>query len=629
VADPKPELSAPAPAGSSESHLRQLTPLLVWAVVFCDIGTSVYYVPGVLYREVGDVAPFFVILGLIGFVLLAFKYVEICWRNPDGGGVVSVSTQAFTPLAGAFGGILITIGYFVTSAISSVSGIHYLGTVLPWLEEHVVAMSVVTLLFLAIVNTIGIRESAMLSLVMAAGALVVGLFVVGMVAFEAGDGDWQTVRANIALAQGLDTRTFLLGFSGAWLAFSGLESISQLSPAMRLPITETSRKGMRLVIVTMIATSPFLTLFAISLLPAELKNDAVQSERLISLIAGQFGGYYASLAVVITGSALLLLAANTALIGSYHVFLSLTEKGFMPSAIAFRNRKFGTPQLAILVATIVPVLMVMSTSGHTDQLAGLYAFGLLGAFVMSSAGLDLLRWRNRERGWRMWIGVATTALVLVAWVVTLYVKQEATLWGSLLVLLGLLMAVGTRRKWFTGAFYNIPVVARLLPKRILESEGRLEASQTLDILTLAQASAITGLYPSSTLIALRTPNPGLVAEAIARERGRGGSSLFALYVEERTGLFVRSQDWQPKVEGVDSLRSAVRAAEAEGVTLIPVYTVSYDAVEGIVRSAEALGVSGVMIGVTQRNSIYHLLRGHVLAGLTKRLPPGIRILLYG
>jgi len=31
--------------------------------------------------------------------------------------------------------------------------------------------------------------------------------------------------------------------------------------------------------------------------------------------------------------------------------------------------------------------------------------------------------------------------------------------------------------------------------------------------------------------------------------------------------------------------------------------------EGILRAAEALGVSAIMIGVTQRSSIYHLLRG--------------------
>ena len=37
---------------------RQLSWFLAWAVVFCDIGTSVYYVPGILYGNVGNNTPF-------------------------------------------------------------------------------------------------------------------------------------------------------------------------------------------------------------------------------------------------------------------------------------------------------------------------------------------------------------------------------------------------------------------------------------------------------------------------------------------------------------------------------------------------------------------------------------------
>ena len=94
--------------------------MLAWAVVFCDIGTSVYYVPGILYGEVGNLAPAFVALTTIGFVLLAAKYVEVSWRNPEGGGVVTVATKAFSPFVGAIGGMLIIVDYFLTSAISSV-----------------------------------------------------------------------------------------------------------------------------------------------------------------------------------------------------------------------------------------------------------------------------------------------------------------------------------------------------------------------------------------------------------------------------------------------------------------------------------------------------------------------------
>ena len=615
------------PAG--EQNLRQLTPLLVWAVVFCDIGTSVYYVPGILYQtpSVGNLAPIFVAAATIGFLLLAAKYVEICWRNPDGGGVVSVATQAFTPMVGAIGGLLISVDYFLTSAISSVSGIHYLSVMFPALEHRVVELAIATLLLLAIVNTIGIRESAMLSLVMAICALAVDLLVIGVALLRFGPDEWSAVVDNLGQIRSVAPQSFLIGFSGAWLAFSGLESISQLSPAMNLPIQSTARKGMRYVVVTMLATSPFLTLFAIALLPIAVKEG--NNERFVSALGGAFGGQWVETAVVVTASSLLLFASNTAIIGTYHVFLALAERGFMPSAIARRNRFFETPQIAILVATVVPVLVILFTEGDLVALGELYAFGLLGCFVLSSAGLDVLRWRAGVHGWRYWVGLATTALVLTAFGVNLVVKQEATIFGSLLVAIGLVFAVGTRRKWFSDLFYQIPLVARILPERIFESEEMIEEAERLEILSLNQAQSISRLYPSSTLVALRAPNPGLIAEAISREKGRGGRSLYALYVEERTGLFVRSADGKPKPEGVEALSSAARAAEAEGMTLIPVWTVSYNAVEGILRAAESLGVSAIMLGATQRNAIWHLLRGHVLSGLARRLPPGIRLLIYG
>ena len=60
---------------------RQLNWLLAWAGVFCDIGTSVYYVPGILYGHVKDATPFFVLLTTGGFILLSLKYIEISWRN--------------------------------------------------------------------------------------------------------------------------------------------------------------------------------------------------------------------------------------------------------------------------------------------------------------------------------------------------------------------------------------------------------------------------------------------------------------------------------------------------------------------------------------------------------------------
>lgn len=51
-------------------------------MAFWDIGTSVYYAPGILYEAVGEAAPLFVLMTTMGFILLTLEYMEISWRNP-------------------------------------------------------------------------------------------------------------------------------------------------------------------------------------------------------------------------------------------------------------------------------------------------------------------------------------------------------------------------------------------------------------------------------------------------------------------------------------------------------------------------------------------------------------------
>src|SRR5688500_1493644 len=129
---------------------RQLTWFLAWAVVFCDIGTSVYYVPGILFGHVKDAAPFFVLLTTGGFILLALKYIEITWRNPEGGGVVTITTKAFGPMWGCLGGMLITTSYFLTAAISAVSGFHYIGSVVHLIDANIVLFACIGLFALSL-----------------------------------------------------------------------------------------------------------------------------------------------------------------------------------------------------------------------------------------------------------------------------------------------------------------------------------------------------------------------------------------------------------------------------------------------------------------------------------------------
>jgi len=406
---------------------RQLNWFLAWAVVFCDIGTSIYYVPGILYGHVKNATPFFVLLTTGGFVLLALKYIEISWRNPEGGGVVTITTKAFGPMWGCLGGMLIIVDYFLTTAISAVSGFQYVGSVFPFLDNHVVLLSCTGVGILAVLNIIGIRESATASLVMACAAFVIDIIVIGAALVSLDASQWRTILTHLGTGKELSSYELLVGFAAAWLAFSGLESISQLSPAMRLPLRRTTRWAMAAVIATMIVTSPVLTALAIGLLPDQIK--ATESERFISELGLVVGGFGVKLAVVVTASTLLLFASNTAIIGAYHVFLALARQGFLPKVLELRNRAFNTPHIAVLITTSIPVILILLTRGQMIILGDMYAFGLLGAFVFSSFSLDAIRWRLGRRDVGFWIGVLTTLMVVVAWGINLVEKQFATYFG--------------------------------------------------------------------------------------------------------------------------------------------------------------------------------------------------------
>jgi amino acid transporter/nucleotide-binding universal stress UspA family protein len=603
---------------------RQLNWFLAWAVVFCDIGTSVYYVPGILYAHVKDATPFFVLLTTGGFILLALKYIEISWRNPEGGGVVTITTKAFGPMWGCLGGMLITVDYFLTTAISAVAGFQYVGSVFPLLDAHIVLLSCAGVGVLAALNIIGIRESAAVALVMACASLLVNLVVIGVAFYAMEVSQWHTLISKLGTGKGISNYGILIGFASAWLAFSGLESISQLSPAMRLPLRRTTRYAMVAVMVTMVITAPVLTALSIGLLSDHFK--ATESERFISELGRILGGIGLKLAVVLTASSLLLFASNTAIIGAYHVFLALVKGEFLPKILAVRSMTFNTPHIAIGIATAVPALVILMTGGEMKILGDMYAFGLLGAFVFSSMSLDVIRWNLGRRDLGFWVGVLTTGMVMLAWGVNLVEKQMATYFGGFVTAVGMITAVGVRRAWFVDLLVQIPFMQRLQARAYRASEGLVE-EELKGLVTLSEAVEVKALYPSSTLLAVRDESPNLIQEGITRVKGKGESALYCIYVEEWPGLFAGDTPHIPNELGIRTLKTTLQAVREKQIEIIPIWAVSHNAADAIANAAKALDVDSVIIGASRRSAFYHVLRGHVVKGLMKRLPRDCHLMI--
>src|SRR6266568_5186661 len=399
----KAEVASPRTSGDEHSSGKSLLgPILCWAVVFADIGTSIYYVPGILYNTEGitTLAGFFVLLTMSVFVLLTLKYAEVTQRFPQGGGVVTVAAQAINHWFGALGGMFILVDYFLTAAISCLSGMIYLSVVFPAINPLVLEIAITVLILLGILNWFGISESAKVSLVGAIIAFVSDLAILVTVFTHISFSEFIALIPQMFANHSLGPVSILIGFSASFLAFSGLESISQLSPVMKTPRKKVAGIALLLVVLTIGITSPLLTLLTTTLLPAQTLEDPILSNQVVSLLAGNWGNFVLQIEVAISASALLVFASNTAIIGSYHVFMALSRMDFFPPFVLKRNKLRGTPHYSIALATGIPIAVLLIdkviANGSIDFLGQLYAFGLLGAFTLTCLGLDIIRHRERK-----------------------------------------------------------------------------------------------------------------------------------------------------------------------------------------------------------------------------------------
>jgi len=595
----------------------RLGALLAWAVVFADIGTSIYYVPGLLFRELGSTSPSpaaaFVLATGIAFIFLSMKYVDVAARYPDGGGVVSVASDAFGPFIGCLGGILICVDYFLTGAISSVSGFQYLAAELPGLAGIIAPAACGALIVLGALNYVGIRESAQLTAVLAVASLLVNLVVIGAVVIRMDAAHWQLVMHQFTAVGALKPWTILVGFGSSWLAFSGLESISQIAPALQEPREKVALRAMLLVVACILITSPIITAFETALLDAAHANP----DQFVYELGAAFGGRALGIAIVITSATLLLGASNTALIGCYHVFLALVRLGFLPQWLAERNQRFGTPHRAIAISVVVPAVVVLATRGQMALLGDMYSFGLLGAFTLTSIGIDRLRAQERFRGPAFWVGLFTSALVVLAWGVNLIEKTKATLFGGSVTVVGFGIAYAVRRGWIGGhrAGFREAEAAEA-------AAANLESA--MEVVTLEEAMEMKAIYPSTTLVAVRAANLRLFQEALARARGAGDQSVYVIFVDEVPGLFFPPKAG-PSRDARQVLQAAVDYFKQAGFTAVPIWRMAHDAGASVAGAARKLGMEAVMVGTSQRNAVWHLLRGNVLKSLVRELPPTTRV----
>ena len=163
--------------------------------------------------------------------------------------------------------MFILVSYFLTAAISCLSAIQYLSVVFPTILPFVLIIAIGVLFLLGVLNWVGISESARVSMIAALVALGSDLIVLAIVFMHIPLKEVIGLSLDAFTKETITPTSVLVGFAGAFLAFSGLESISQLSPVMKAPRKKVISLALLLVVLTIGLTSPLLTTLSTLLQP--------------------------------------------------------------------------------------------------------------------------------------------------------------------------------------------------------------------------------------------------------------------------------------------------------------------------------------------------------------------------
>jgi nucleotide-binding universal stress UspA family protein len=104
--------------------------------------------------------------------------------------------------------------------------------------------------------------------------------------------------------------------------------------------------------------------------------------------------------------------------------------------------------------------------------------------------------------------------------------------------------------------------------------------------------------------------------------------LYVLFVREQSVVTNedRGRSWQEDSEARKIFDYA--QSQANGISVIPCYSVSDSTADTIVDLAATLGVSRLILGSPQRNTLLNLLRGNIIRNVSNLLPENIHLLIY-
>jgi APA family basic amino acid/polyamine antiporter len=606
----------------SHSLERVLGAPALFATAYGNVGSSIYYALGLVAGIALGLTPLvFIISGLI-FAATAATYAEGTVRYPEAGGSSSFARHAFNELVSFGAAWAQMLNYVITIAISVIFVPHYLSIFWAPLRTNPwdIVIGIVLTWVLVGINIVGIQEAARLNILLAVldFSTQLLLVVVGFVLIFSP----HVLVHNIHLGHAPTWSAFLLAIPVGMIAYTGIETVSNLAEEARDPVRSIPRaiSWVAVAVFAIYFTLPWIALSAMPVVhhaggyvtrlgenpPHGFKNDPV-----LGLVENLgLHGPLLAVAKVYVGllaATILFIATNAGVIGASRITYSMASYQQLPEVFRRLHPKLKTPWLSLVVfaggGTTIFLL-----AGQVDFLGRMYAFGAMLSFTIAHISVIALRVRGRqeELEWRArpnlrFRGIDWPVFAIVgglgtgiAWLVVV-VQDAPTRYAGL--------------AWLAAGFVVYPLYRR---------HKRLPLAAT--------ARAPVPLGP-----ALALEYRSLLVPVVSGSASREAVEVAARLATERAGRIVLLRvvvvplelpldaDLTPQLEEADRLLDkAATIAASYGVRTVGRVVRARQAGRAIVEEAERRGTELVVLGAPRGS--HRAIFGHTVDYILKHAP---------
>ena len=351
------------------------------------VGAGIYGTIGVAAGALGNAVWISFLISMFAALLTGLSYASLASRHPKAGGASYITQRAYRK---SFLSYVVGLAVAFSGLTSMAAGANVFSLTLRGFFPELPFNGIIItfLLFLALVNWIGIRESMMMNLVFTFVEVAGLVFVIVVGAHFWGDVNYFQVPAGQLLGPTL----LLSGAVLTFYAFIGFEDMLNVAEEVKNP-----EKNMPLGIMIAIGITTVIyilvSITAVSVVDSQtLANPAngAPLAQITAVAAPWLPGW-------VFGAITLFAVGNTALLNyimGSRLLYGMSRQGLLPAILGRVHKTRHTPHVAIALLGLI--VLILAFSGNIAQLASATSLLLLGCFCVVNSALFILQKRKGE-----------------------------------------------------------------------------------------------------------------------------------------------------------------------------------------------------------------------------------------